>query len=125
MIVLDSSAVLAIALAEPGSDKVLQAAKGALLSAANLAEVLTVAERKGIDSDAVHREILSLEIVIMPVTESQAGHVGKLWLLGRNLSLSLGDRLCLALAIDHNAEVFTSDRQMGQMQLPILITQFR
>jgi len=123
--VLDSSAVLAVAFGETGASAVLSVAPSALLSAANLAEVLTVAERKNVDSDKVFHEILGLGVTIVPVTDSQAIMAAKLWLLARSLNLSLGDRICLALAIERNVEVLTSDREMTRIAVAVPVTLFR
>ena len=40
---------------------------------------------------------------------------GELVVLGRPLGLSLGDRLCLATALIHQAEVLTADAAWSQL----------
>ena len=44
------------------------------------------------------------------MTEALAIASGKLRASTRTLGLSLGDRCCLALALEHGAEVVTADR---------------
>jgi ribonuclease VapC len=125
VIVLDSSAVLAVALREPGAAAVHAELSDAVLSTANLAEVLTVAERNGFDSDEIFRLIADLGVPLVPVGTQHARIAAKLWSAGRGLNLSLGDRICLALALEQNATVLTSDREMTRLQAGISVRLFR
>jgi PIN domain nuclease of toxin-antitoxin system len=125
MIVLDSSAVLAVALQEPGAAAVHAELSDAVLSTANLAEILTVAERNGFDSDEIFRLIADLGVPLVPVGVQHARIAAKLWSAGRRLNLSLGDRICLALALEQNATVLTSDREMARLQAGISVRLFR
>jgi ribonuclease VapC len=125
VIVLDSSAVLAIALNEPGAANVLAALPEAVLSSANLAEVLIVAERKGKDSEQVFERLFNLGLQIAPVSATHAKVAGLLWRAQPTLNLSLGDRLCLALALEQNGKVLTSDREMTKIGLGLKVELFR
>jgi ribonuclease VapC len=125
MIVLDASAVLAVALNERGAARILSALPHAILSTANLAEVLAVAERKGIDSEQVFADIANLGLGIIPVDAAHARISAQLWRAYPRLNLSLADRLCLALAINRGAEVLTSDREMTRVALGVRIELFR
>ncbi len=53
--VLDASAVLALLLAEPGADQVAATLPGALLSAVNLAEIITKLCERGMPAAQAHR----------------------------------------------------------------------
>jgi ribonuclease VapC len=125
VIVLDSSAVLAVALREPGAAAVHAELSDAVLSTANLAEILTVAERNGFDSDEIFRLIVDLGVPLVPVGAQHARIAAKLWSAGRRLNLSLGDRISLALALEQNATVLTSDREMTRLQAGISVRLFR
>jgi ribonuclease VapC len=125
MIVLDSSAVLAVALREPGADRVVAAIPQSILSSANLAEVLIVAERKGIDSEQIFPAIVNLGLSIVPVEVPHARIAAQLWRAYPALNLSLGDRLCLALAINRGADVLTSDREMTKVGMGLSVELFR
>lgn len=125
MIVLDSSAILAIALKEPGAERVRSAASEATLSSANLAEILTVVERNGGDSEQIFSDIVALGVDIVPVSTAHARMAAQIWKAHPRLNLSLGDRLCLALAIDLRADVLTSDREMAKTALDIEVEIFR
>ena len=125
MIVLVCSAVLAIALKEPGSPRVLAALPQAVLSAANLAEVLIVIERKGGDADQINADIENLGIPVVPIEKAHARIAAKIRRAHPTLNLSLGDCLCMALAIERNCEVLTSDREMTKVALGVTVTLFR
>lgn len=125
MIVLDSSALLAIALEEPGASSVQAVAREAALSSANLAEILTVVERNGGDSEQIFLDIVALGVEITPVSTAHARMAAQIWKKYPRLNLSLGDRLCLALAFDLRADVLTSDREMTKTDLGIHVALFR
>ena len=125
MIALDSSAVLAVALREPGADVVMRAIPQSVLSAANLAEVLIVAERKGGNAETAYRDILDLGLHVVSATHTQARIAAQISGAYPKLNLSLGDKLCLALALDIGAEVLTSDREMTKVGLDLTIRMFR
>lgn len=125
MIVLDSSAVLAIALKEPGAARVLAALPQGLMSAANLAEMLTAAERKGADGEGTFIDVTALGLQIVAVETWHARIAAQLWRAHPNLSLSLGDRLCIALALDIDADILTSDREMTKVGMGARVELFR
>lgn len=125
MIVLDSSAVLAIALKKPGAARVLAALPQGLMSAANLAEMLTVAERKGADGEGTFIDVTALGLQIVAVETRHARIAAQLWRAHPNLNLSLGDRLCIALALDIDADILTSDREMTKVGMGARVELFR
>ena len=112
VVVLDASAILAFLQAEPGSEVVGQAlhSQRCVVSAANQAEVIAKALDRGAEPDAIKAILadLAYQVVDIPVGDGeQAG-----WIRGqtRSVRLSLGDRLCLALAQRLKARVLTADR---------------
>jgi PIN domain nuclease of toxin-antitoxin system len=111
LIVLDASALLAVLLREPGDDVIEPHLNGALMSSANLAEVLSKLAERGEDPDLYADEIRLLGVSVEPLTEAQARDVARLRPLSRSLGLSLGDRVCLALARERGATVLTTDRR--------------
>jgi ribonuclease VapC len=58
---------------------------------------------------------------VVPFTEASATSAAMLRTVTRHLGLSLGDRTCLALAIEFNADVYTADRAWKELQLPCTI----
>lgn len=125
MIVLDSSAVLAVALKEAGTARVLAALPQALMSAANLAEMLTVAERKGADGEGTFADVTALGLQIVAVETRHARIAAQIWRAHSSLNLSLGDRLCIALALDIGADILTSDREMTKVGMGTNVELFR
>src|SRR5512134_2925683 len=82
----------------------------AALSTVNAAEVLSRYAEIGVDADFIHQQIEAMECEIVAVTITHALIAAKLRPLTKQLGLSLGDRTCLALAIERNCEVLTADR---------------
>ena len=125
MIILDASAALAVLLREPGAERVQQTFVSAGISAATLAEILSKATQRGIPCDEAYPAILDFGIEVFPVTTLHARIAGEISRAPRELDLSLGDRLCIALAISLNCELLTSDRGMAEFKAGIPITRFR
>ena len=125
MIVLDSSALLAVILDEPGADRVSATFPEALISAATLAEILSKAHQRGLTIDGSYRRIVNFGIGIVPVTALQARIAAEISRAPRKLDLSLGDRLCIALAISLTCELITSDRGIAAFEAGVPITLFR
>ena len=109
--VLDSSVLIAILKSEHLDDDVLDVIEGAFISAVNLAEVWTKVYDLGLTNAPRTREAFSLLDRIEPFTESQARLAASLRPATRHAGLSLGDRACLALALEIAGEVYTADRQ--------------
>lgn len=125
MVALDASALIALLRQEPGHERVEPALEGALLSAVNLAEVLSFFTRDGFDGDELLLRIKRLPIEIVPFSEQHAGIVAALMPITRPLGLSLGDRACLALALARGVTALTADRTWRKLKLGIEIETIR
>lgn len=119
--VLDSSALLAVLLGERGGESIIPILEGALLSTVNLAEVHTRIISLGATASHAWNRILNFQCEICPLTESQARIAAELVTATRPFGLSLGDRACLALAIERKAKVYTTDRAWKSLNLGIAI----
>ncbi len=126
MIVLDSSALLAVILEEPGADRIKEALAQSVISAASLAEILTKVVRRGLDLEGAYARIGSFGLDVHPVEEEHALLAAEIYSKAPPaLDLSLADRLCIALAMTLQCELLTSDRGMTQYDAGIPITPFR
>ena len=111
MIILDSSAILAFLWDEPGTQVVAEALQSgdAACTVANWAEVATKVLAAGGSWDDAEEALFGLRLAIVPLTSDDAVAAGRLWLKHRHLSL--GDRLCLAVAMRQKARALTSDTE--------------
>lgn len=107
---LDASAVLAYVQGEPGAAVVNEHLANAVLGTANLAEAL--ARMPGdVERRMMTAILLAQGVRIEPVTEADAWTATRLH--DENRALSLGDRLCLALAERLDVSVLTADKAWG------------
>jgi len=110
MIVLDSSALLAFLWDEPGG-KAVEAALAtgdAVCTVVNWSEVAAKVLAKDGDWTAAETALYGLGLVIAQITADDAISAARMWL--KYPSLSLGDRLCLAVALRQQCTVMTADR---------------
>lgn len=105
--VVDASTVLAWLQDEPGSDLAERYLVDAVIGAANWSEVMQKARQHGAQPGLVARLLTSFGLDVADVTAEDAERAAELWSPGS--SLSLADRLCLALAIRLGVAVVTTD----------------
>jgi ribonuclease VapC len=120
-VVVDSSAVLAVLLGERGNDRVVTILEGALLSTVNLVEAHTRMISLGAVAAHVWSRIRNFNCEISPLTEEQARIAAELVTATRPYGLSLGDRACLALALERKATVYTTDRDWKKLDLGVQV----
>jgi ribonuclease VapC len=118
-VIFDTSVVLALLKGESITELNLPDLRWASMSTVNIAEVCTLLE----DCDEMARtsgmRMLGFLRSIEPFDEAQARRAGELRRLGKNISL--GDRACLALAIELDANVYTADKAWAAFELPCRI----
>ena len=115
--VLDSSAVLAVILREPGQEEIGSFLPGALLSTVNLAEVVGKLLDGGATEAEARRMIGGLDLIVVPFDPEDAWATGLLRTSSRDAGLSLGDRACLALAFSRRLPAITTDRAWSRLGL--------
>ena len=123
--VLDSSIPLAILLGETIDSSAYALMDGSIMSAVNLAEVYSKISELGATEWPRTEALLALLDRVEPLTQQQARACGELRAKTRHAGLSLGDRACLALAIELGAEVYTADRAWKQVNLGVSIRLIR
>jgi PIN domain nuclease of toxin-antitoxin system len=105
--VVDASAVLAWLQDETGADGAERHMVDGVIGAANWSEVLQKSRQHGVDAELVARLLASFGLGVLDVVESDAARAAALWRTGS--SLSLADRLCLALGLRLGVPVATAD----------------
>jgi ribonuclease VapC len=119
--VLDASALLAHIRGERGCDYVAEVATAALISAVNLAEVISKLMERGAAADEADAIIYRYGFEVVPLDEGLARRTGSLRPETKHLGLSLGDRACLALAEREGLPALTTDRSWQQLKLGIRV----
>jgi PIN domain nuclease of toxin-antitoxin system len=111
-VVLDASALLAFLQGEDGAD-VVEAAltDDPRCGAANWSEVAQKVLAADRDWSLVRALLTSYQVQVDPVSIGDGEWAARRWRRGEGLSL--GDRLCLALAERIDADVLTADTSWG------------
>ena len=121
MIVLDSSALLAMLFFESGCERVSALVPRSCMSTVNLAEVLGRLARDGRALDAALDQIEQMGIVWIDFDRELAIGAAALLVPTAPWGLSLGDRACLALARLRNLPAVTADRAWAKLDLGVPI----
>ena len=123
--VFDSSALLAITFQEAGADIAAESLAGGMVSAVNVAEVVTRYIDRGASRDEARRWLQDLGLAVRPFDEASALEAGLFREQTRDQGLSLGDRACLALGMREDVPVLTADRAWAQLDLDVSVRLIR
>lgn len=118
-VVFDSSALLAISFGESGTERAARGLKDGMMSAVNVAEVISRYVDQGASEEEARASLQAFGLDIRPFDETQAMAAGLMRTATQKLGLSLGDRACLALAVQEGATVFTADRTWAALDLEV------
>lgn len=124
-VVLDASAVLVLVLDERGADAVADVLSQGVLSAVNLAEVLSKLVDRGADPSGLPDHLSAAGVRIEPLTELDAAVIADLRGRDTEKVLSLGDRCCLALGRRLSSAVLTADRAWSGVDTGVDVRQIR
>lgn len=113
--VLDSSALLAVLLAEPGAEQVMATLPGALLSTVNLAEIITKLRERGMPVDEAREAVEATGVEIVDYRLEDALQTADLRPATPAAGLSMGDRACLALACSRRLPAITADQAWAKV----------
>ena len=124
-VVLDASALLCLLNDEPGAGRVVEVLTRSVMGTTNLAEVVSKLRERGLSLEEVREALGGLHLDVRPLSPSQAMIIGDLRPATKPLGLSVGDRACLALALDLDAELFTTDADLASADAGVSITDVR
>ncbi len=124
-VVLDASALLAYLQQEPGGQAVKQVIDQAVVSTVNWAEVVGKARAAQVDTNGLLIELEALGLALLPFSTRQAELAGGLVEVTRPFGLSLGDRACIAVAMERRERVYTADRVWSSLPLDVPIETVR
>lgn len=117
MYVLDSSALLAVINQETGHEPVLPMLVDSVMSTVNIAEVFTKLAEKNVDISIASKEVSELGIEIVDFDFDQGVTTAELRPKTKQFGLSLGDRACLALAIQKKYTAVTTDKVWAKLKV--------
>lgn len=95
------------------------------MSSVNWSEVVQKALLRGADIRGMREDLIDLGLTVEHFTVWQAELAGRLAPQTRPLGLSLGDRACLALALDLGFPVLTGDRIWAELKIELDIRVIR
>lgn len=124
-VVLDASALLALFGCEVGAVRVGEVLPRAHISTVNLSEAVAKLIERGTSEADVDAILLNLRINAAPFDMAQATVAGKLRASTKAAGLSLGDRACLALALQLGATAVTADRAWSKLDIGVTIELLR
>lgn len=124
-IVLDASAILAVARKEPGADAVKAVRADSIVSAVNHLEVVSKLIQHNIPFKEINRFLTEAFPNVIPFDQHQANVAAQLHAANRASNLSYADCACLALAMNHNIPVLTGDRKWATIPLNVEVRLFR
>lgn len=115
--VLDASAVLALVRDEPGGGKVAPHVGRAAISAVNLQEVVKELLLSGLDQPVIRELLAELRLDVRAHDADAASAAAALHEQTKQFGRGLGDRSCMALAIELGVPAVTADREWRKVEV--------
>ncbi len=116
-VVMDASAVLALVRDEPGADKVASHVGRAAISAVNLQEVIKELSLSGLDVETIRELLDELRLDVRAHDVEAAYMAAGLHAQTKEFGRGLGDRSCLALAMQLGVPALTADREWKKVKV--------
>jgi len=113
--VLDSSALIAALMREPGAERVGAVLNDCTMSTVNFSEVVAYGTRRGRSEAEIRAWLEPLKIEPVDFDLGLAYDAGLLMPVTKQFGLSFGDRACLTLARRLGVKVLTTDRAWQQI----------
>lgn len=115
--VLDASAVLALIRSEPGGDKVVEHVGRAAISAVNLHEVIKELFLSELDEPTIREVLGELRLDVRPHDTDAAYAAAALHVQTKQFGRGLGDRSCMALALQLGVPALTADKEWRKVKV--------
>ena len=116
-VVMDASGVLALVRDEPGADKVGPHVGRAAISAVNLQEVIKELLLSGLEATTIRELLDELRLDVRPHDVEAAYAAAGLHAQTKEFGRGLGDRSCLALALQLGVPALTADREWKKVKV--------
>ncbi len=113
--VIDTSVLLALLWKEPISPEAYSILLGGYVSTVSVAEVYSKLAKRNMTDMSDLQILFACLQQIVPLSLTQAAIAGQLLSKTASGGLSLGDRCCLALAIEMGGEAYTCDRAWANL----------
>ena len=94
----------------------------AAISTVNLSEVIAKLTERDMPESDIRQALNGLSLEVLPFVEAQARLAGMLRPQTAKAGLSLGDRACLALAVELQLPAMTADRAWADLPAGIEVT---
>jgi PIN domain nuclease of toxin-antitoxin system len=121
-VVLDASAILALLQHERGAERLTgEILDRAVASSVNLAEVQSKMVKGGFSPGEAWQLAVSTVKLVIPFAAEHARAAGSLITSTEKYGLSLGDRSCLALAIELQAPIYTTEQIWKNLKVGVPI----
>jgi ribonuclease VapC len=125
IVVLDASAILAVIQREPGGEEVLKPKLTLLVSTVNVAEVRSKLVDRGFEREAIDKALSLIDMETVSFDAEQAILSSDIRLASKTGGLSLGDRCCVACAIQRGGILYTTDKAWAEVDLPVEVKLLR
>jgi ribonuclease VapC len=112
--VLDSSAVLALLRRERSDVNLIEIVPSSIIGLINYSEVVDRFAREGNDRDWIENALSMLQLAIVVPDVGLATEAAMLRPQTEVYGLSLGDRFCLALALELQLPLVTTDQRLAE-----------
>lgn len=119
-VLLDASAIIVLIKKEKGFQLVDDILANSAISSVNFSELISALAREGISPEDIDLMTENIIPEIIPFDHSLSIRTGKLADVTKSKGLSLGDRACIATALQLDLPVYTADRVWAELDIPNL-----